>query len=277
MPIARKSGSLKRNSSDPDEFRAPLSDHLDDLRGRIVKSLAILVAGWIGGWLVTPWINTVILTRNIEAIRDVVPKGTKVQVVLPNVTDPFLILLKQSFMAGLLLALPFIAWQIWGFVAPGLKPSEKRPLRYVVPVSVSLFFVGVFFCWMILPAAFQWFASFLDRFPDAALFQSPAEMVTFSIKMMAAFGICFQLPLIVYALGRLGIVTPETMGQYWRQATVFIFFAAAAITPSNDPISMLMMAIPLCVLFAISVYAVKLTTKKQLSDGVDDGEYPALD
>ena len=173
------------------------------------------------------------------------------------------------------MALPFTAWHIWGFAAPGLKESEKKPLRGVVPFSVALFFLGVFFCWLVLPSAFQWFASFLDRFPNASLYQSPAEMVSFSLKMMAAFGICFQLPLIVYALGRLGVLTPETMMQYWRQATVFIFFAAAAITPSNDPISMLMMAIPLCILFIISVYAVKLTARK---DKRLSGEaYPELD
>jgi len=273
MPIARKSRSLTRNSSDPEEFRAPLSDHLDDLRARILRSLAILVTGWICGWFVTQWLNDIILRRNVAVLRD---NHVKVEIVVSDAIQPFMILLKQSFMAGLVVALPFITWQIWGFVAPGLKDSEKRPIRRAVPVSVALFFLGVFFCWLVLPAAYVWFASFLDYFPDAKLYQNPAEMVSFSLKMMAAFGICFQLPIVVYALGSLGIVTPETMTQYWRQATVFIFFAAAAITPSNDPISMLMMAIPLCILFAISVYAVKLTVRKAALES-DDDAYPTLD
>jgi sec-independent protein translocase protein TatC len=139
--------------------------------------------------------------------------------------------------------------------------------------------MGVFFCWLVLPSAYGWFAGFFLTFDGAILNQDPEKIVTFSLKMMAAFGICFQLPIIVYALGRLGIVTPDTMVQYWRQAAVFIFFVAAAITPSNDPISMLMMAVPLCILFAISVYAVKLTTrKKELPPGDDDDDdYPSLD
>lgn len=277
MPIARKSGSLKRNSSDPDEFRAPLSEHLDDLRGRIVKSLAILVSGWIGGWFVTNWMNAVLLDRALSAVRKGAPAGTNVQPAFTDAITAFMVLLKQSFMVGLIVALPFITWQIWGFVAPGLKESEKRPLRRLVPVSVILFFLGVFFCWLVLPEAYKWFAGFLAAFPGAVLNQDPEKIVSFSLKMMAAFGICFQLPIVVYALGSIGIVTPETMMQYWRQATVFIFFAAAAITPSNDPISMLMMAVPLCILFAVSVYAVKLTTrKKQLTSG-DDDDYPSLD
>jgi sec-independent protein translocase protein TatC len=275
MPIARKSGSLARKPFDPDDFRAPLSDHLDELRARILRSLGFLTAGWVGGWFIAGWLNKVLLTRVLGAIQQGAGQDTKIQPAFTDATQPFLVLLKQSFMVGLLVALPFIAWQIWGFVAPGLKESEKRPLRTAVPISVALFFVGVFFCWLILPAAYQWFGSFMDTFPGAALNQNPEQAVAFSLKMMAAFGICFQLPLIVYALGRLGILAPETMMQYWRQATVFIFFAAAAITPSNDPISMLMMAIPLCVLFAVSVYAVRMTTQK---DARLTGEaFPELD
>jgi sec-independent protein translocase protein TatC len=244
-----------------------LSDHLDDLRGRILKSLAILVSGWLGGWFATAWLNEIILRRNVREIRE---SGVKMEIVLSDAVQPFMILLKQSFMAG-----PFITWQIWGFVAPGLKETEKKPIRRAVPMSVLLFFLGVFFCWLILPQAYIWFAGFVSYFPDARLYQNPAEMVSFSLKMMAAFGICFQLPIVVYALGSLGVVTPETMMQYWRQATVFIFFAAAAITPSNDPISMLMMAIPLCILFAISVYAVKVTTRGEKR--ITGESFPELD
>jgi sec-independent protein translocase protein TatC len=286
MPIARKSRSLARNASgsdgpkkpyDPEEFRAPLSDHLDELRSRIIRSLTILVTGWVAGWFVTGWMNDILLRRIMDAIK-ASGHGKDVKIVINNVPEAFMTLLKQSFVAGLVIALPFITWQIWGFIAPGLKDKEKKPLRYVVPVSVTLFFIGVFFCYLILPAAFVWFASFLDYFPEASLYQSPGEMVSFSIKMMGAFGVCFQLPLVVYALGSLGILTPDTMMKYWRQATVFIFFVAAAITPSNDPISMLMMAVPLCILFAGSVYAVKFTVKKRaVLEEEDSDYYPALD
>lgn len=259
MPVARK--SLTRKSSDPEDFRAPLSDHLDDLRSRILRSVTALTLGWVVGWFAAQWMNDVILTRTLGAIKSGAPKGTELNVSFTDATQPFMVLMRQSFMLGLLIALPFIVAQLWGFIAPGLKENERKPVRQILPFSILLFFLGVYFCWLILPATYQWFSGFMETFPAAELNQNPEQLVMFALKMMAAFGICFQLPLVVYGLGKIGILSPETLMQYWRQATVFIFFIAAAITPSQDPISMLMMALPLTILFIISVYAVKLTTK----------------
>lgn len=259
MPVARK--SLARKPSDPEDFRAPLSDHLDELRSRILRSVVFVTLGWVFGWFAAEWMNKIILTRTLGAIADGAPKGTELNVSFTDATQPFMVLLRQSFMLGLVISLPFIVAQLWGFIAPGLKENERKPIRQVLPFSILLFFLGVFFCWLILPATYQWFSGFMESFPKAELNQNPEQLVMFALKMMAAFGICFQLPLVVYGLGKLGVLSPETLMQYWRQATVFIFFISAAITPSQDPISMLMMALPLSILFIISVYAVKLTTK----------------
>lgn len=252
---------MARKPSDPEDFRAPLSAHLDELRTRILRSVVALTGGWILGWFAAQWMNEAILSRALSAIKRGAPAGSNIQPAFTDATQAFMVLLRQSFMVGLLLAMPYIVVQLWGFVAPGLKESERRPVRQVLPFSIVLFFLGVYFCWLVLPATYQWFAGFMSVFPDAELNQNPEQLVMFALKMMAAFGICFQLPLIVYGLGRVGVLSPDTLMQYWRQATVFIFFVAAAITPSQDPISMLMMALPLTILFIISVYAVKLTTK----------------
>lgn len=267
--------AVRRVEEDPDEFRAPLSDHLEELRVRIFRSLFILVIGWIVGWfLIQPLYNT-LQSHVYGGIKDGLPKGTGARIVISNATEPFLLLLRLSFMVGLFAALPFIVAQLWGFISPGLKASEKKPIRNILPVAVGLFFTGAYFCWLILPTAYSWFAGFFSYFPGTDLLQDPNQMISFSVKMMLAFGICFQLPLVVYALGRLGLLSAETLLKYWRQATVAIFFIAGAITPSNDPISMLMMAIPLCILFAISVYAVKITQGKQVK--VHDPDLDDLD
>lgn len=266
--------AVRRVVEDPDEFRAPLSDHLEELRVRLFRSITILVLGWVAGWFMIRPLYAGLRDHVLPAVKHGA-KGTEVIDRFQNATDPFMLLLKLSFTVGLFVALPFIVHQLWGFISPGLKASEKRPIRNILPIAVGLFFTGAYFCWLILPAAYTWFASFFDYFPGTALYQDPNQMISFCVKMMLAFGICFQLPLVVYALGRLGLLSAETLLQYWRQATVAIFFIAAAITPSNDPISMLMMAVPLCILFAISVYAVKITQGKQVK--VHDPDLDDLD
>lgn len=256
-------GRITNRSDDPEEFRAPLSEHLDELRLRLMRSLGILMVGWIAGWFMINPLYSALEKHVMTAIRAGLPKGTTSTTVITNASDAFMLVLKLSFVVGIFIALPFIVWQMWGFISPGLREKERKPIRNVLPLSVALFFIGAYFCWLILPTAYQWFAGFFGFFPGTDLLQDPLQMISFCVKMMLAFGLCFQLPLVVYALGHIGLLSAETLMKHWRQATVAIFFISAAITPSADPISMLMMAFPLCLLFAISVYAVKVTTRKK--------------
>ncbi|MEQ1932702.1 MAG: twin-arginine translocase subunit TatC, partial [Fimbriimonadaceae bacterium] len=270
--IIARSSSGGHEDQEPEEFRAPLTEHLEELRRRILRAVAILVVAWIAAWYMVSPLYKALLKHIKPAIVASLPPGTVYDERIQNAPDAFMLLLKLSFIVGLFVAIPFIIFELWAFIGPGLKEKEKAPIKKVLPFSVALFFLGSYFCWLILPSAYGWFSSFFSYFPGVALLQDPMQMMSFSSKMMLAFGVCFQLPIIVFALGKIGLLTAETLTKNWRQATVAIFFIAAAITPSNDPISMLMMAIPLCVLFAISVYAVKVTTKpiEQHEEELDD-------
>lgn len=255
---------LKRNSSvlDPEEFRAPLVDHLEELRTRIVRSLVFLVAGWVAGWFIEPW-----LYRTIDAlVRSSIPKHIQYTDAFHSITEPFFFRLKLSFAIGIALAIPFIVLQLWGFIAPGLKPNERKPIQLAAPVSVLLFALGCFVCWQVLPPAFEWFAGYLDQYPNTQLIQKPQEIVFFTVKMITSFGVGFQLPIIVFVLAKVGILGPDTLKQYWRHSIVIIFFASAALTPSGDPISLMMMAVPLTILFLLSIMAVTLTSRPKKED-----------
>ena len=259
---------VQRNSpDDPEEFRATLGEHLDELRARIIRTLLIVSACWVVGWYLQPPVYDYLNTFAMHNLKST--PGHQVVDAFNSFTGPFMLKMRISFVIALVLAFPFIILQLWGFIAPGLRPSERKPLKKIAPLTAVLFCLGVIFSWIILPSAFGWFVSYLGEFNGASLFQEPGTMVFFILKMFLAFGVGFQLPLIVYFLASTGIVSPSTLTENWRQATVGIFVVAMIITPSNDIFSMLMMAIPLTLLFFASVAAVRLTVRKRLRAGGD--------
>jgi len=250
-------------SDDPEDFRATLFEHLEELRTRIVRSAVLLAVAWIGGWFLEPVLYSVLHKMVDHSIRRVLPAGSDYAEVFTTATAPFMLQLRLSFIIGLIISFPFIVLQIWAFVSPGLKKKERRPFQHVAPVSVFLFALGCSFGWLILPNAISWFTQFLVNFQGARLYQEPGAIIFLVLKLLLAFGIGFQLPLVVFILGALDLLSAETLMQYWRQASVAIFVIAAAVTPSNDPFSMLVMAIPLVILFIISAYAVKFVQRRK--------------
>lgn len=256
-------GSSRQLPGDPDEFRLTLVEHLEELRDRIIRCIFILTATSIIGWWqfqnVYDFLNKVVE----RAVKEFLPKGTVYTEIFLNTTDAFFLKLKLSFQLGVVLAFPFLVLQLWGFLAPALKPNEQKPFRQLAPLSLILFVMGAGFCWAILPSAIGFFMGFSGDFKGVEINQEAGRMVFFMLKMMLAFGISFQLPLVVYALGMMELLTAESLIKYWRQAGTFIFIAAAVITPSGDAFSMLMMAIPMVILFALSVFFVNLTQKRR--------------
>jgi len=269
----KRKTTIPRNSSDeePEELRATLGEHLEELRTRILRIVYMLAIAWVVGWYIQPPVYDYINELVLKAIKQAIPTVV-INEAFTNATQAFMLKFKLSFMLGLVMVIPFIVLQLWGFVAPGLKPNEKAPIKKLVPYTVFLFFLGVGCCWLILPSAFIWFAAYISDFKGAILNQEPGTLVFFVLKMLLAFGLGFQLPIVVFFLGKLGILTPETLTAHWRHATVAVFTISAMITPSNDIFSMLMMAVPLSILFVISVYAVKITSRKSKGSAEPDDD-----
>ncbi len=263
MPVMPK---LPWNTSeyDPDQFRLSLIGHLEELRTRIIRSLVALILGSVAGWFLFTPVNEQIRSIARKSIEPVLKaRGQKYEEIFTGFANAFTVQLKLSITIGATIAIPYIVFQLWAFIAPGLKPEEQKPFRRLAPLSAVLFIIGAGFAYLVLPQAFEWFAQQLAAWPNVQLLQEAGSMTYFVLKMMTAFGIGFQLPLVVWGLGALNLLSADTLVKYWRHAVTVIFIAAAAITPSADPPSMLMMAIPLCMLFMISVYAVKFTQRKK--------------
>lgn len=246
---------------DPELKKATLVEHLDELRARVFRSLMLLCVGWAIGWFVEP--HTYGHIRNLLFTGGSLPEGVQVTEAFRNFGDPFFLKLKVSFVVGAVLAAPFIVIQLWGFVRPALYKKERQALRRLGPISFLLFLLGASFGYSILKPAFNWFVSFLKDFPGTQLIQEPGQMVVFVLKMLLAFGLGFQLPLVIWFLAKVELLTSEGLVKNWRTAVIVIIASAAMLTPGGDFFSLAMMSIPMLVLYFISIAAVKVTERKR--------------
>jgi sec-independent protein translocase protein TatC len=246
---------------DPESHRATLMEHLDELRSRIMRALLVLGIAWGIGWFLEPSVYK--LLNSIVQDPSIWPGGKPGKEVFTNFSDPFFLKFKLSFIIGLILSAPIIIWELWGFVRPALKPSERKPLRIVAPVSAGLFGVGVLFGILVLKPAFRWFLSFLDDFAGTELLQQPGSYVLFILKMLFAFGIGFQLPLVLWFLAAIGLLTADGLWHNWRIAIAAIVLVTAFLTPGGDIFSNFAMAMPLTLLYFGSIWAIRITEKRK--------------
>ena len=164
---------------------------------------------------------------------------------------------KVSLLAGFMLSMPIILYQFWLFVSPGLTKAERRYVYLFIPSTVILFLLGISFAWFILmPAAITFLAGFLpDIFAPGWTGQ---EYISFVLSMLFYLGISFEMPVIIYVLGRTGLLEGDVLREQWRFAVVGISVLAAVITPSIDPITMLLTMAPLLVLYVMSIFLARL-------------------
>jgi sec-independent protein translocase protein TatC len=235
--------------------RAPMTfwDHLDELRKRILRSMALVVIAAIAGfWLAQPAVDFL-----ITPFREKV-QGT---LALLSPTDGFMIEVKLAIMIGLLMASPFVAYQLYGFVGPGLKRKEKLWLWPVVIIATVLFWGGVLFAWFIFPTAIQFLASFAQG--GIQNLWSLKTYINLLLFLLLAFGLIFQLPLIIGLLIATGLVPSSFFRRHRRYAIVLIFILAAVATPTTDMLTMMLMAGPLVVLYELSIWIGLIIEKRR--------------
>ncbi|HWH74341.1 MAG TPA: twin-arginine translocase subunit TatC, partial [Methylibium sp.] len=233
----------------------PFVAHLIELRDRLIRALLAIIVGF---GLLALWPGPSALYDLLAApLVANLPAGTTL--IATNVISPFLVPLKITLMAGFMLALPVVLYQVWAFVAPGLYSHEKKLVLPLVISSTVLFLIGIAFCYFFV---FGQVFKFIQQFAPKSITAAPdiEAYLGFVLSMFIAFGAAFEVPVVVVVLARLGIVKVEQL-QAWRGYFIVIAFIVAAIVTPPDVISQLALAIPMCLLYEIGIVAARLFIK----------------
>ncbi len=246
--------STDEMSDESDVREMSFFDHLDDLRSAILRGLLGLIVGCvIAAIFVNPLMENVLLRPAVNA-------GVKLQNLRPF--GQAFLYFKVIFVSGFIISAPWILWNLWNFVAPGLYEHEKGWARRITIFTTFCFLAGI---------AFAYFVMLPSMLSFSALFGSPiitnmidvTEYFGFITTTIIGAGLIFELPMITYVLARIGIVSAGMMRKYRRHAIVLILILAAVLTPTPDPINQLIFALPLFVLYEISILVAQVARKKR--------------
>lgn len=247
-----------------DGSEQPFVSHLIELRDRLIRvviavGLAFIVLAIypspavLYDWLALPLVQHL-------------PKGATL--IATNPISPFMVPIKVTMLAALMLALPVVLYQIWAFVAPGLYTHEKRLVLPLIVSSTVLFFAGVAFCYLFV---FGQVFTFIQSFAPKSITAAPdiEAYLSFVLNMFLAFGAAFEVPVVLVILARMGIVSVEKFKEFRSYFIVIAFVIAAVITPP-DVVSQLSLAIPMCLLYEVGIWAAQLFVKHTRAPDSED-------
>lgn len=248
--------------------KQPFLSHLEELRKRLIVCAIAVGVGFVISYFFSEYLFQIL----IAPLKAVMPEGDRL--IFTNLPEMFLTYLKVAFISGVLLSAPVIFYELWMFIAPGLYQSEKG---YVIPFVVfsTILFVGgsLFGYFVVFPFGFKFFMGFSNESVQAL--PSVKQYFSFSLKLLFAFGLVFELPVVVFFLAKMGVVTPEFLKRKRKYAILCTFILAAILTPP-DVITQIFMAIPLLALYEIGIVVARLARKKKAeTDEVGDVQAPS--
>ena len=268
------------STDDIDDSSAPLMEHLKELRDRILISLAAFVVGILIAFAIWNPIFNFLTSPICDALEG---RGQECQLVLIKLQEGFFVAFRISVMGGFILAFPVIAWQLWRFVAPGLYKSEKGAFLPFLLASPLMFTLGATFAfYVVLPIAFNFFLGFQQMMvtdpnagPDLVtvdpgtagiLFQGSMEQyLSLTTNFILAFGLCFQLPVLLTLMGKAGLISAQGLIGMRRYAIVLILILAAVVTPP-DMMSQLILFAAIYPLYEISIFLIRRIEKRREAD-----------
>jgi sec-independent protein translocase protein TatC len=232
-----------------EDGRMALSDHLRELRARLLKSALFLVVAFFVALFFYGQLLDLVLTPYNDA-RAMLGASVQTEAYIKGATGPLMLQLKRCGVAAIVVSSPYWLYQIWAFVVPGLHDSEKKWSRIFAAIAGPLFIIGVLTGYYVLPRGLEVLIGFTPE--GLANLVEFNEYFSFLTRMLLVFGIAFEIPLFVIMLNLAGIVSGKQLGRYrpWIILGTFVF--AAVATPSTDPFSMTMLALPMLVLFIVA-------------------------
>ncbi|MFH2090962.1 MAG: twin-arginine translocase subunit TatC [Pseudomonadota bacterium] len=250
--------------------KSPFTEHLSELRSRLIHSFIAVGVGFLAAYSFKEKLFEILIAPLIKAMAG----SANTKLIFTGLPEAFFTYLKVSLLAGIVLATPILFYQFWMFVSPGLYRNEKRYFIPIVILSVIFFALGASFGYfLVFPYGFKFFLGFSSDTIQAM--PSMKEYLAFSSKMLLAFGFVFELPLVLTFMARMGLVTVSFLKTNRKYAILIFFIGAAIITPP-DVVTQIMMAIPLMVLYEISIIgAMIFGKKKEAAPEVKTSENPA--
>ncbi|WP_419935077.1 twin-arginine translocase subunit TatC [Candidatus Palauibacter sp.] len=249
-------GPRRQEDGSPRQAEMPFLDHLDELRSRLIHALIALLVGLVLGLVaVMQWDVLGIVQRPIVELLP----GENLNFSSP--TTPFVLILKLGFIVGLLTAFPYIALQAWRFLAPALYENERKFAIPAISAGTLLFIAGISMAYfLVLPLGLRILLNFFSDQLNPVIMVG--EYLTFATRLILAFGLIFELPVVLVFLSLLGIVTPEGLAKYRRHAIVVMAVVSAFLTPA-DPYTMLAMMVPMMLLYELSVVATRVLRRRR--------------
>ena len=242
--------------------KMPLLDHLREFRNRLIKSLlGVLVAAIIGWFFYQSIIRLLTLPFCDLGSNSVPANGKCGDLYVNGILGPFNLQVKISLLTGVILAAPIWIYQLWSFITPALHRKEKKVAIIFSIVATPLFATGVLLAYLILPHAVDVLLGFTpENLGNLVRFD---EYLDFVLRLILIFGIAFVLPLFLVALNLLGLISGKSILKPWRTAVFLCFVFTAAFTPTPDPITMTLLAIPLCLIYFLSGLFALFTDKRR--------------
>jgi sec-independent protein translocase protein TatC len=245
------------------EVQLTFLDHLRDLRKRITHALYGVGLGMIAvGFFVEP-----IFHRLMDPVMASLPKEQQT-LQYTSYVEPLMVYLKVALYGGIFAAAPWVLFQLWLFIAPGLYKREKKLVFPFLAIGTALFYGGAAFCYfLVMPAAFPAMAAIAS---DAMLrpMLTMSETLSLVLAMLLGFGVVFELPVVIAFLAMIGLVSADTLAKHRRIAIVVNVFVAAVITPTGDPLNLAMMAVPMIIFYELGVLAARVLGKKAATDAL---------